>query len=60
MYCFYIYRCILATDMARHNEILSDFKNIIPVFDVNSQDHRNQVSFLLYLFIIILFIIVAN
>ena len=45
MYYFCICRCILATDMARHNEILSDFKNIIPVFDVNSQDHRNQVSF---------------
>lgn len=33
-------RCILATDMARHNEILNKFRKIQPVFDFNNKDHK--------------------
>ncbi|XP_019746409.1 high affinity cGMP-specific 3',5'-cyclic phosphodiesterase 9A-like isoform X2 [Hippocampus comes] len=32
-------KCILATDMARHNEILNKFKSIQPVFDFRNRDH---------------------
>ncbi|KAL3282956.1 hypothetical protein HHI36_006114 [Cryptolaemus montrouzieri] len=39
-----IIRCILATDMARHNEILTNFKEIIPVFDASDKSHVNLVS----------------
>lgn len=38
-------RCILATDMARHNEILSQFKEITPEFDYSNKAHVNSVSF---------------
>ncbi|KAJ6634640.1 High affinity cGMP-specific 3',5'-cyclic phosphodiesterase 9A, partial [Pseudolycoriella hygida] len=34
-----IIRCILATDMARHNEILSQFEEISPNFDYSNQSH---------------------
>lgn len=40
-----IIRCILATDMARHNEILSNFKEITPDFDYTNKAHVNLVSF---------------
>ncbi|XP_069377356.1 high affinity cGMP-specific 3',5'-cyclic phosphodiesterase 9A-like isoform X1 [Paralichthys olivaceus] len=33
-------RCILATDMARHNEILNKFKSIQSVFDFTNKDHK--------------------
>ncbi|KAM9835987.1 high affinity cGMP-specific 3',5'-cyclic phosphodiesterase 9A-like [Aulostomus maculatus] len=33
-------KCILATDMARHNEILNRFKVIQPVFDFTNKDHK--------------------
>ncbi|XP_035533285.1 high affinity cGMP-specific 3',5'-cyclic phosphodiesterase 9A-like [Morone saxatilis] len=33
-------RCILATDMARHNEILNKFKIMQPVFDFTNKDHK--------------------
>lgn len=36
-------RCILATDMARHNEILSDFREIIPDFSFENRAHVNVV-----------------
>lgn len=39
-----IIRCILATDMARHNEILSQFQEILPQFDYSNQSHINIVS----------------
>ncbi|XP_045472165.1 high affinity cGMP-specific 3',5'-cyclic phosphodiesterase 9A [Harmonia axyridis] len=42
-----IIRCILATDMARHNEILTNFKEIIPVFDVNDKSHVNLLCMVL-------------
>lgn len=36
-----VIRCILATDMARHNELHKAFKAIIPVFDVNEKEHKD-------------------
>lgn len=39
-----IIRCILATDMARHNEILSQFQEISPNFDYSNQAHVNLVG----------------
>ncbi|KAJ8957041.1 hypothetical protein NQ314_006618 [Rhamnusium bicolor] len=36
-------RCILATDMARHNEILTNFKEIVPSFNYNDKGHVNLV-----------------
>lgn len=38
-----IIRCILATDMARHNEILTQFQEISPVFDYSNEAHINLV-----------------
>lgn len=38
-----IIRCILATDMARHNEILGQFIDITPEFDYTSKAHINLV-----------------
>lgn len=38
-----IIRCILATDMARHNEILSNFKEVLPEFDYTNKSHINLV-----------------
>lgn len=39
-----IIRCILATDMARHNEILTQFQEIVPNFDYTNESHTNLVS----------------
>lgn len=39
-------RCILATDMARHNEILSDFREIMPDFSYENRAHINVVCWL--------------
>lgn len=41
-----IIRCILATDMARHNEILSQFIDAVPEFDYSNKVHINLVSFI--------------
>lgn len=38
-------RCILATDMARHNEILAQFKEITPIFDYSNKVHVNSVIY---------------
>ena len=38
------FRCILATDMAKHNEIVNSFKALIPHFDFNDKEHRAVVS----------------
>ncbi|KAF2902657.1 hypothetical protein ILUMI_03530, partial [Ignelater luminosus] len=40
-------RCILATDMARHNEILSQFKETTPEFDYSNKAHTNLLSMVL-------------
>jgi len=42
-----IIRCILATDMARHNEILNQFNQIAPVFDYDNRDHINLLCMVL-------------
>ncbi|KAK1165913.1 high affinity cGMP-specific 3',5'-cyclic phosphodiesterase 9A-like isoform X1 [Acipenser oxyrinchus oxyrinchus] len=36
-------KCILATDMTRHNEILNQFKSILPVFDFSNKDHKDNL-----------------
>ncbi|TDG96068.1 hypothetical protein EPR50_G00235800 [Perca flavescens] len=33
-------KCILATDMARHNEILNKFKTMRPVFNFTNKEHK--------------------
>ncbi|KAK7089357.1 hypothetical protein V1264_024828 [Littorina saxatilis] len=33
-------RCILSTDMAKHNEILHTFKSVVPHFDFSDKEHR--------------------
>ncbi|XP_077574784.1 high affinity cGMP-specific 3',5'-cyclic phosphodiesterase 9A-like isoform X2 [Stigmatopora nigra] len=33
-------KCILATDMARHNEILNKFKSILSIFDYRNKEHK--------------------
>uniref|UniRef100_A0A3B4TPP4 Phosphodiesterase n=1 Tax=Seriola dumerili TaxID=41447 RepID=A0A3B4TPP4_SERDU len=40
-------RCILATDMTRHNEILNKFKSILPVFDFTNKDHKDVLMMIL-------------
>ncbi|XP_034238044.1 high affinity cGMP-specific 3',5'-cyclic phosphodiesterase 9A [Thrips palmi] len=42
-----IIRCILATDMARHNEILAQFKDITPEFDFGNKSHTDLLSMVL-------------
>lgn len=44
MFVSLLVRCILATDMARHNEILQQFKEITPEFDYNNKAHVNLVK----------------
>ncbi|KAF3695176.1 High affinity cGMP-specific 3',5'-cyclic phosphodiesterase 9A [Channa argus] len=39
-----IIKCILATDMTRHNEILSKFKSILLTFDFTNKDHKEVNS----------------
>ncbi|KAG7463879.1 hypothetical protein MATL_G00181380 [Megalops atlanticus] len=40
-------KCILATDMTRHNEILNKFKSILPVFDFNNKDHKDVLMMIM-------------
>ncbi|XP_071451816.1 high affinity cGMP-specific 3',5'-cyclic phosphodiesterase 9A [Hetaerina americana] len=42
-----VIRCILATDMARHNEIHAQFREIIPTFDYGNPAHINLLSMVL-------------
>ncbi|KAJ3654757.1 hypothetical protein Zmor_013925 [Zophobas morio] len=42
-----IIRCILATDMARHNEILTNFREITPNFDYTDKAHVNLLCMVL-------------
>ncbi|XP_067843228.1 high affinity cGMP-specific 3',5'-cyclic phosphodiesterase 9A isoform X2 [Heptranchias perlo] len=37
-------KCVLATDMVRHNEILNQFRSILPVFDFNNKDHKDVLT----------------
>ncbi|XP_011418592.1 high affinity cGMP-specific 3',5'-cyclic phosphodiesterase 9A isoform X2 [Magallana gigas] len=40
-------RCILATDMAKHNEILNNFKSVMKNFDFKSQEHKSLLMMIL-------------
>lgn len=40
-------RCILATDMAKHNEILNNFKSVMKNFDFKSQEHKSLLLMIL-------------
>ncbi|KAM9802504.1 high affinity cGMP-specific 3',5'-cyclic phosphodiesterase 9A isoform 3-T3 [Syngnathus typhle] len=42
-----IIKCILATDMTRHNEILNKFKSILAPFDFDNKDHRDVLMMIL-------------
>ncbi|XP_023031206.1 high affinity cGMP-specific 3',5'-cyclic phosphodiesterase 9A [Drosophila willistoni] len=42
-----IIRCILATDMARHNEILTQFMEVTPNFDYGNRAHINLLCMIL-------------
>ncbi|KAM8927630.1 high affinity cGMP-specific 3',5'-cyclic phosphodiesterase 9A-like [Pelodytes ibericus] len=42
-----IIRLILATDMARHGDILESFKKVIPNFDFNDVEHVNILQMML-------------
>ncbi|XP_008550613.1 uncharacterized protein LOC103573353 [Microplitis demolitor] len=42
-----IIRCILATDMARHNEILGQFTDVVQEFDYQNRAHINLLSMIL-------------
>ncbi|XP_053732256.1 high affinity cGMP-specific 3',5'-cyclic phosphodiesterase 9A isoform X1 [Synchiropus splendidus] len=42
-----IIKCILATDMTRHNEILNKFKSILPAFDFSSREHTDVLMMIL-------------
>uniref|UniRef100_M4AEC3 High affinity cGMP-specific 3',5'-cyclic phosphodiesterase 9A n=1 Tax=Xiphophorus maculatus TaxID=8083 RepID=M4AEC3_XIPMA len=44
-------RCILATDMTRHNEILNKFKSILPAFDFTNKEHKDLVRALMMILI---------
>ncbi|XP_035265881.1 high affinity cGMP-specific 3',5'-cyclic phosphodiesterase 9A isoform X1 [Anguilla rostrata] len=40
-------KCILATDMTRHNEILNKFKSILPSFDFSNKDHKDVLMMIM-------------
>ncbi|XP_046328914.1 high affinity cGMP-specific 3',5'-cyclic phosphodiesterase 9A-like isoform X5 [Haliotis rufescens] len=40
-------KCILATDMAKHNEILHSFKSIVSTFDFTDKEHRSVLLMIL-------------
>ncbi|XP_061697479.1 high affinity cGMP-specific 3',5'-cyclic phosphodiesterase 9A [Syngnathoides biaculeatus] len=42
-----IIKCILATDMTRHNEILSKFKSILSLFDFDNKEHKDVLMMIL-------------
>uniref|UniRef100_A0A8D2ZIX2 Phosphodiesterase n=1 Tax=Scophthalmus maximus TaxID=52904 RepID=A0A8D2ZIX2_SCOMX len=42
-----IIKCILATDMTRHNDILNKFKSILPSFDFTNTDHKDVLMMIL-------------
>ena len=49
-----ILRCILATDMAKHDSIMSEFTKILAEFDYKNPHHKNMVSFGVFNYIIFL------
>ncbi|KAG7503757.1 hypothetical protein JOB18_044432 [Solea senegalensis] len=42
-----IIKCILATDMTRHNDILNKFKSILSDFDFTNKDHKEVLMMIL-------------
>uniref|UniRef100_UPI00398EF818 high affinity cGMP-specific 3',5'-cyclic phosphodiesterase 9A n=1 Tax=Pristiophorus japonicus TaxID=55135 RepID=UPI00398EF818 len=40
-------KCVLATDMVRHNEILNQFRSILSVFDFNNKDHKEVLTMII-------------
>ncbi|XP_040924932.1 high affinity cGMP-specific 3',5'-cyclic phosphodiesterase 9A isoform X2 [Betta splendens] len=42
-----IIKCILATDMTRHNDILNKFKSILSAFDFTNKDHKDVLMMIL-------------
>ncbi|KAM4731337.1 LOW QUALITY PROTEIN: high affinity cGMP-specific 3',5'-cyclic phosphodiesterase 9A [Anableps anableps] len=42
-----IIKCILATDMTRHNEILNKFKSILSGFDFTNKEHKDLLMMIL-------------
>ncbi|KAI4805168.1 hypothetical protein KUCAC02_009796 [Chaenocephalus aceratus] len=42
-----IIKCILATDMTRHNDILNKFKSILTAFDFTNKEHREVLMMIL-------------
>ncbi|XP_015252029.1 PREDICTED: high affinity cGMP-specific 3',5'-cyclic phosphodiesterase 9A-like [Cyprinodon variegatus] len=42
-----IIKCILATDMTRHNEILNKFKSILHGFDFSNKEHKDLLMMVL-------------
>ncbi|CAI9727841.1 affinity cGMP-specific 3 3' [Octopus vulgaris] len=42
-----IIRCILSTDMAKHNNILHDFETALVNFDIDKKEHRMQLMSML-------------
>ncbi|XP_043988399.1 high affinity cGMP-specific 3',5'-cyclic phosphodiesterase 9A isoform X3 [Gambusia affinis] len=42
-----IIKCILATDMTRHNEILHKFKSVLPAFDFTNKEHKDLLMMIL-------------
>lgn len=39
-----IIKCILATDMAKHGEILNQFKKIVDTFNYDDAEHKSLVK----------------
>ncbi|KAK2177446.1 hypothetical protein NP493_592g01007 [Ridgeia piscesae] len=42
-----IIKCILATDMSKHSEILSTYKSLLPSFDFSNKDHKTVLLMVL-------------
>ncbi|XP_013415515.1 high affinity cGMP-specific 3',5'-cyclic phosphodiesterase 9A-like isoform X2 [Lingula anatina] len=40
-------KCILATDMAKHSEIVNNFKSLIPNFDFKNKEHKSLLMMIL-------------
>ncbi|XP_043550133.1 high affinity cGMP-specific 3',5'-cyclic phosphodiesterase 9A [Chiloscyllium plagiosum] len=40
-------KCVLATDMTRHNEILNQFRSIVSVFDFNNKNHKDILTMII-------------
>ena len=43
LFSIFNYRCVLATDMAKHNEIVNNFKAHLEHFDFHQKEHKYLV-----------------